>query len=282
MPEIPPGIDPSAVRRSTRLGRIALAVASDALRGSGSLPAPEQTGLVVGTALADLDETAGFLGGIHARGARFASPQFFQRSVHGAVAGELAILFGLRAFNLTVSDGLASGEAALAAGLLAIRAGRVSRCLVVAVDGRSEALSQALAALGRPDDAGEGAAALVVETWASAQQRGAQVLASLAGVDLSQAPPFRPGAARRQRALRRRGLRPGRLRGIARGGAADRVAEIVVEVVPLVGPALDEGLELTGVGVREPLGVLPALSRVAPRRRWAAGERRSAAGWARA
>jgi 3-oxoacyl-[acyl-carrier-protein] synthase II len=193
MPEIPPGIDPSAVRRSTRLGRIALAVASDALRGSGSLPAPEQTGLVVGTALADLDETAGFLGGIHARGARFASPQFFQRSVHGAVAGELAILFGLRAFNLTVSDGLASGEAALAAGLLAIRAGRVSRCLVVAVDGRSEALSQALAALGRPDDAGEGAAALVVETWASAQQRGAQVLASLAGVDLSQAPPFRPG-----------------------------------------------------------------------------------------
>ncbi|MEZ4267120.1 MAG: beta-ketoacyl synthase N-terminal-like domain-containing protein [Myxococcota bacterium] len=192
-PEIPAGIDPRTVRRSTRLGRIALAVASEALTRAALDPAPEDTALVVGTALADLDETAGFLGGIHARGARFASPQFFQRSVHGAVAGELAILLALRGYNLTVSEGMRSGEAALAAAILAVQAGRAPRALVVAIDGRSEALSAALNALGLPDEAGEGAAALVVETAADAARRGAPVLAALGGVNPSMAPGFSSG-----------------------------------------------------------------------------------------
>ncbi len=192
-PAIPAGIDPRAVRRSTRLGRLALGVASEALLGAGLAAPPEDTGLVVGTALADLDETAGFLGGIHTRGARFASPQLFQRSVHGAVAGELAILFGLRGYNLTVSEGMASGEAALSAALLALWAGRAPRCLVVAVDGRSEALSAALGALGLPDVAGEGAAAIVVEAAAEAAARGARGLAAVRGVNPSMEARFEPG-----------------------------------------------------------------------------------------
>lgn len=192
-PEIPAGIDPRAVRRSTRLGRLALGVANEALLRAGLAAPPEDTGLVVGTALADLDETAGFLGGIHTRGARFASPQCFQRSVHGAVAGELAILFGLRGYNLTVSEGMASGEVALSAALLALQAGRAPRCLVVAVDGRSEALSAALRALGLPDEAGEGAAAIFVETAAVASARGAYALAAVDGVDASLATGCKPG-----------------------------------------------------------------------------------------
>lgn len=187
-PEVPDGVDPRTVRRSTRLGRLALGVASEALVQARLTPPPEGTGLVVGTALADLDETAGFLGGIHVRGARFASPQFFQRSVHGAVAGELAILFGLRGFNLTVSEGLSSGEAALEAGALAVRAGRAERCLIVAVDGRSQALTDALAALGIEGGQGEGAAAVVLETEEGARSRGAEVLLRLEGVDARRRP----------------------------------------------------------------------------------------------
>jgi 3-oxoacyl-(acyl-carrier-protein) synthase len=192
-PATPAGIDARAVRRSTRLGRIALGVAHEALVRAGLASPPEDTGLVVGTALADLDETAGFLGGIHSRGARFASPQFFQRSVHGAVAGELAILFGLRGYNLTVSEGMGSGEAALSAGLLALWAGRAPRCLVVAIDGRSEALSAALEALGLADVAGEGAAAIVVESTGAARARGARVLSTVEGANASLASGCEPG-----------------------------------------------------------------------------------------
>jgi len=160
--EAPARFSKGVLRRTSRLGRLALPVVEQALTAS-KVPVDASLGLVVGTGLADLDETLGFLDGLHTRGERFASPQMFQRSVHSAVAGELAILYGLEGFNLTVTQGLASGEAALFSAALAVAAGRCARCLCVAVDGVSDGLLEALAALGiAPEAAGEGAAALVL------------------------------------------------------------------------------------------------------------------------
>ena len=157
--EPPARFSKAVLRRTSRLGQLALPVVEAALLQAESTAGPE-LGLVVGTGLADLDETIGFLQGVHERGERFASPQMFQRSVHSAVAGELAILYHLTGYNLTVTQGLASGEAALLAAALAVASGRCERCLCVAVDGVSDALLMALADLGHaPEAAGEGAAA---------------------------------------------------------------------------------------------------------------------------
>jgi hypothetical protein len=175
---------PRALRRVTRLTRLCLPLAEAVLVQAGH--AGDSTlGLVAGTGLADLEQTAGFLAGLHARGERYASPQMFQRSVHGALAGELAILFGLQGFNLTVTQGRLSGEAALFQGALAIAAGRCERCLVVAADGVSEALLSAHEALG--GKVAEGAAAVLLG-------RDGPGLARLDAVDLPRCVPGTYGA----------------------------------------------------------------------------------------
>ncbi len=157
-PDPPARFNPRALRRITRLTGLALPCVEHAL---GERTPEASMGLVVGTGLADLEQTSGLLDGVHTRGAAYASPQMFQRSVHGAVAGELAILYGLRGYNLTVTQGLRSAEAALELADLAIRAGRCTTCLCVAVDAVSPALLEAMSALGRPPPA-EGAAAVLL------------------------------------------------------------------------------------------------------------------------
>lgn len=160
--EAPEWISKGALRRLSRLARLALPVVDTVIKTS-KVVVDDTLGLVVGTGLADLDETLGFLQGLHSRGERFASPQMFQRSVHSAVAGELAIIYGLTGYNMTITQGLASGEAALFQAALAVSAGRCARCLCVAVDGVSDGLLTALAALGvSPESAGEGAAAVLL------------------------------------------------------------------------------------------------------------------------
>lgn len=213
-----------ALRRVSRLGQLAL-VATESAWQRAQLAASPEIGLVVGTSLADIDETAGFLDTIQARGGRFASPGHFQRSVHAVVAGELAILYRLEGYNLTVTQGRHSGETALQQAAMAVRAERCSQCVCVAVDGVSDALVRAWRTLGcspsppqsaplsgaspapaRGDAGGvggalpidgmiaEGAAALVIEPLAAARARGAAVVARFDGVDLvaAQRGPYAP------------------------------------------------------------------------------------------
>jgi len=190
-PPAPDWISKGVLRRLSRLGLLALGVVESVLKESG-VSIDDQLGLVVGTGLADLDETLGFLQGLHTRGERFASPQMFQRSVHSAVAGELAIVYGLTGYNVTISQGLASGEAALFQAALAVASGRCRACLCVAVDGVSEGLLTALAAMGlSPDAAGEGAAALLLQ----AEREEAAAAARLVNVDLKAAERSHSGAS---------------------------------------------------------------------------------------
>lgn len=178
---------PRRLRRTTRLGRLALAVADGALIDANLEPTPA-LGLVVGSALADLEETEALLTGVHTRGAALASPLHFQRSVLGAVAGELALLLGLRGWNLTITDGLVTSDAALAAGELAVRAGRCDRCLVVVADTLSAGLLSARSALAPAAAVTEAAAAVVIERADAAAGRGASA---------RPLPPTDLGAARR-------------------------------------------------------------------------------------
>lgn len=166
---------PRALRRVSALCRLTLPAVETAWV-QAALSASPAVGLVVGTGLADLGETAAFLTGLAQRGPRFASPQHFQRSVHGATAGELAILYGLVGYNLTVSQSRA--HAALEAAGLAVMSGRCDRCLCVVADRVTPELEVALDALGC-EPAVDRAIALVVEEARAAEDRGVAPLASV-------------------------------------------------------------------------------------------------------
>lgn len=172
------------LRRTPRLALLALPAVEAAWQQAG-LTNSADVGLVVGTGLADVHETAEFLRSLHERGPKLARPQHFQRSVHGALAGELAILYGLRGYNLTVSDGIYTGEAALFAGALAVRSGRCQSCVVVCADALSNATLLAHQELAGQVAVAEAAGALVVEDPAGAFERDADILAPLHRVDLT-------------------------------------------------------------------------------------------------
>jgi 3-oxoacyl-[acyl-carrier-protein] synthase II len=182
--QIPSRFPARVLRRASRLTQLALGAVERAWQ-EGRLSNTLRVGLVAGTALADLDQTADFLRGLQQRGGRFASPQSFQRSVHSDLAGELAILYQLQGYNLTVTQGLSSGLTALFAATLALRSGRCDQCLCVAADTRCDALLDAAQARGaKADDLGEGAAALVLEREADALRRQARILAEIYELDL--------------------------------------------------------------------------------------------------
>jgi len=174
-----------ALRRVSRIGQLALAAVDQAWTSS-ELVADSDTGLVFGTALADTHETSEFLRGMYDRGPKLAKPKHFQRSVHGAAAGELALLYGLTGYNLTVTQGVHSGDAALYAAALAVRSGRCERCLCVAADTLSSPLLLAHSVLGYKDvPVGEAAAAVVLEHPKDAVERGADILGTLHEGDLA-------------------------------------------------------------------------------------------------
>ena len=159
----PDRFPPRSLRRASRLTRLALPPVEQ-VWATANLEASLNVGLIVGTGLADQEQTTDFLQRLYAKGGKLVSPQAFQRSVHGAVCGELAILYGLRGYNMTVTQGRLSGHAALYAAGVALLSGRCQQAVVVAVEGTSEVLSEALAALGEaPDAIADGAAAVVIQ-----------------------------------------------------------------------------------------------------------------------
>lgn len=173
------------LRRSSRLCRMALPAIEAAL-AQAALAGRTDLGLVVGSGLGNLDDAATFLDEVHEGGGP-GSPQRFTRSLLSSLGGELAILYGLRSWSLTVTQGMRSGEAALRLAALAVSAGRCPACLCVAADAACEALRVALRELHTDAAVGEGAAALVVESESHARARGARILARLHGVDLAAA-----------------------------------------------------------------------------------------------
>jgi 3-oxoacyl-(acyl-carrier-protein) synthase len=162
------------LRRASRSCRLALPAIEAAMHDAG-VHGRADVGLVVGTGLGNLDDAAAFLEGTAAGGP--GSPQRFQRSLPSGLASELAILYGLRGFGLTTTDGVASGETALRVAALALRAGRCEVCLCVAADVDSAPLRRALGELGHSEPPGEGAAAVVLEVAGHAAARGAAALA---------------------------------------------------------------------------------------------------------
>lgn len=110
---------------------------------------------------------------------RGASPGRFKDTLHNACAGWLAVLYGMHGPNMTLVNGPAAGSAALELGLRTIRLGRADSLLVGGVE-RLEAMHVAMA--GPERVVGDGAAFLLLEDKATAEKRGANVLAEFLAV----------------------------------------------------------------------------------------------------
>jgi 3-oxoacyl-[acyl-carrier-protein] synthase II len=196
-------ITSSHLRRMDKLSRMVVAAARMALDDARVVLArvqPETVGVVVGSALGDVSESAVQLERVFTKGPASASPMTFPNLVLNAPASYVAMEFGLTGVNLTVAQGETSGEQAFILGCELVRTGRAD--LVLAGGGdelaaivfdayrRARALSSQRGGpeWSSPYDAGrngivlgEGAAILVLESLAQARARGATVLAEIEG-----------------------------------------------------------------------------------------------------
>lgn len=211
------------LRRADELSRMIAAAArlaiDDAVIDLASV-APEQLGVVVGSAIGDVGDSVIYLEKLFSKGPALASPLLFPNLVLNAPASYVAMEIGATGVNFTVTEGEASGEQALALAADTIRRGRAD--IVIAGGGddylspiikQTHAKFRALAGqrggkrLCTPYDRersgialGQGAAMLVLESAAHAQRRRAHVYARFRkSVAFSlPAPPFDwPSAATR-------------------------------------------------------------------------------------
>jgi 3-oxoacyl-[acyl-carrier-protein] synthase II len=188
------------VRRMDRVSQMIGVAAVLAARDAGLAPGPasDELGVVVGSALGNLSESAQFLERVFTKGPSLANPMLFPNLVMNAPASQVAMALGWRGPNLTVSAGEISAESALDAALGLLRRYRARAVVVAAGEELSAPVFRALREFrllsprgGGPErsspfdvDAngpvvGEGASAIVVETAESARRRGATVHATI-------------------------------------------------------------------------------------------------------
>ena len=163
---------------------------------------PERVGVTIGTGVGGIQTLENQHHVIDNKGPRRVSPQFVPKMIANIAGGHLSIRFGLKGPNQTVTSACASSTDAIGIAMRLIIAGDAD----VMITGGTEASVTALTIAGfanmralshrneepekasRPFDnerdgfvLGEGAGMLVIETETHAKNRGANILAELAG-----------------------------------------------------------------------------------------------------
>ncbi|MBI4517701.1 MAG: hypothetical protein HY699_17990 [Deltaproteobacteria bacterium] len=196
-------ITSAQLRRMDNCSRMVVAASRMALDDAGiaaaTLP-PARVGVIVGSALGDISESAVQLERVFSKGPAAASPMIFPNLVLNAAASYTAMELGVTGVNFTVTQAETTGEQAIILGCAAVRAGRAD---VVLAGGGDELAGivcdiyrRAGALSGQhggdewcsPYDAGrngvvlgEGAAMLALESAERARVRGARVYAEIEG-----------------------------------------------------------------------------------------------------
>ena len=181
------------VKDLSRTSQLACSAAGANARAIAGVAA-EDVGVVFGSAWGSLTTVIEFEREAHLQGARFVDPILFTETVSNVPAGQVAILYGWSAFNVTVSSGAASGLAGIRQALAFLEEGRGR----VAVAGGGDELNLQLLrslrrrsivtgrlgslplAAGRSGPVGgEGACFLTIESGEHARERGAEALAAV-------------------------------------------------------------------------------------------------------
>jgi 3-oxoacyl-[acyl-carrier-protein] synthase II len=196
-------MDLKTVERTRRSTHFAIAAAKQAIESSGLDMSKEQaervgvitTNMLECTTIAEGWET------LQKRGPRRVDPLFFTKSAPGIVALQIGMLLGARGPNTSVNSLCASGTDAIGTCMNFIRLGYADVMLATPTDASLDAMTiAAMSRLGAlstepdPDKAcrpfdlnrngfiyGEGAGVLVLESLDHAKNRGAPILAEIAG-----------------------------------------------------------------------------------------------------
>jgi len=162
---------------------------------------PDRTGVVLGTGYGCTFDFEEHFRNFFQRGSRRVKAVAVPKMMPNAPASHLAIRFGARGINFTVSTACSSGAIATGLAVQQIRSGAIDACLTGGVDyiinSTTAAAWNALRVMARRNDPtasrpfsadregfvlGEGGAILVLEEWEAARARGARIYAEIAGV----------------------------------------------------------------------------------------------------
>ncbi|HVG25071.1 MAG TPA: beta-ketoacyl synthase N-terminal-like domain-containing protein [Thermoanaerobaculia bacterium] len=155
------------MRRMNALSRLGVAAAKLAIEDCGATLPPE-TGVAIGTAFGPVQTSVDYMQEYVKKGAALAPPQLFAESVANAPGSHIAIEWGLRGFNVTITQRESSVLAAAMYAAAQLVKGSTAAALIGGVEEANEMLFSvldrigALAADGRPGlILGEGGAVLV-------------------------------------------------------------------------------------------------------------------------
>jgi 3-oxoacyl-[acyl-carrier-protein] synthase II len=179
-----------------RCSEFALASASLALRDARLTVTDDnrhQVGVCLGSMYGCLGTMRTFYERLLTKGAKFANSLVFSHSYVNTPISLVAIEFGIQGYHCTYSNGLTSGLTAIAHAHEVLRSGQAQVLLAGGTDALCETLFRALCDAGTlaPEGSvqgwrlGEGAGMLVLETEQHARDRGAHVLATLAGLGMA-------------------------------------------------------------------------------------------------
>ncbi len=203
---IPAGLGPKDIRRQSRFTLFAMESADQAWRQAGidiSRENPYRCGVIIGSGIGGIDKIYENCVRCHEHGAKRVSPFMMPQALSNMGAGIVAIRLGLKGPNRAVVTACATGTQAIGEAADLIRMNKADVMVAGGVEtpvlrfglatfGSMRALStrnDAPERASRPFDAdrdgfvmAEGAAAFVLESEAHARERGAAILAEVAGM----------------------------------------------------------------------------------------------------
>jgi 3-oxoacyl-(acyl-carrier-protein) synthase len=140
-------IAPMKMRRMNMLSRLGVAAAKLAIEECGAV-LPENTGVAIGTAFGPVQTSVEYMQEYVDKGASLAPPQLFAESVANAPGSHIAIEWGLRGFNITITQRESSALAAAMMASTQLVKGGVSAALIGGVDEANEMLFSVLDRIG--------------------------------------------------------------------------------------------------------------------------------------
>ena len=154
-------------------------MALDAAALSLPLADPERVGIMLGCGFGGIANSAELLSGYFDAGVEGLAPMLFPNTVPNAAASNTSIEFGMQGPNVTIVQRFCSAESAVMMACRFLAEGRADVMVAGGVDELTPLILRAFREMGQHNSFaagfGEGAGALVLETRAGAERRGAAI-----------------------------------------------------------------------------------------------------------
>ncbi len=197
-------MDAKVARRMDKYCRYAMVAGSEAMEDANfkdNMPDPYRFGVLIGSGIGGLQTAQDEVTKLNEKGFRKTNPLFIPMMIGNMGSGNLAIKYGLKGYNTTITTACASGTHSIGDAFRIIRHGYADAMLAGGAEGALTRLALSgfcgLKALTLSTDKnrasipfdlersgfviGEGAGVLVLEEYESAKKRGAKIYAEITG-----------------------------------------------------------------------------------------------------